>query len=570
MMLISTLLVAELLASGRAAVARPALDGGITIDGDLSDWSPGLYGVAPPIPLNSAVSATEEGPAPSMEDFHADFFAVVGPKSITFAGLVIDDELKHFRGGEMWRGDMVEILLADPRGPSDYLHVGVAPSGDVFVFHPLGPKKAPLVIAGLRAAAKQFRAGYSVEVEIPFTGFGVKDKTTRFELNFAARDADSKDTTHSHLTWSGYRHNLRASFGTLIVDSTAEPKVAWPTCPKPIHVKIEKPLMSRGKELIAGETPVVLRMVNYQSARENWPNFWTSWDLARIRRDLDMAAKLNINSIRIFVFFGPFGGAKPTAEMLSRLDAVIDEAARRGILSVISFFPFDKDFREERFKEMSDHLRAIVSRYKGDPAIAMWDLMNEPDHMWQKGERGITAADVDRWTKKMLAVTKEADPTHLVTVGLAGHFAVDDKPIREEEALPYVDVISVHWYFDPARLAAGLARAQSIADKPLILQEFGATGRLYDEVSAAAHYTHVCSAAATQKIAGLAAWELFDHPVGTIAHYDRPWEEADDNYFGLLKADGTPKKTAGVYCSCLEAPMFSLPRSERSVTPKAP
>lgn len=132
-------------------------------------------------------------------------------------------------------------------------------------------------------------------------------------------------------------------------------------------VKLAKPLTSRGTAAISDMTPVRLRMVNYQSARENWPQFWLNWDLARIRRDLDLAAKLNINSIRIFVFFGPFGGAKPTAEMLSRLDAVIDEAARRGMLSAISFFPFDKDFREERFKEMSDHVRQLSPGTRATP-----------------------------------------------------------------------------------------------------------------------------------------------------------------------------------------------------------
>lgn len=170
--------------------------------------------------MNSAVSAIEEGPTPSQADFHAEFFAVVGAKSITFAALVIDDDVKHFRGGDMWRGDMVEFLLSDSRG--DYLHVGVAPSGDNFVFNPLGPNKTVRVFPGLKSAAKQLSGGYAIEVEIPFAAFGAKEKATRFEFNLAARDADAADATHTHLTWSGYRHNLKASLGTLIVDQTVE------------------------------------------------------------------------------------------------------------------------------------------------------------------------------------------------------------------------------------------------------------------------------------------------------------------------------------------------------------
>lgn len=545
----------------RAAVAGKLAKPPV-IDGALVDWSPGMFGVAPPITLGKATSVVESGKIADDDDHSVELYAAVTDSALYVAGIVTDDQVvDRHRAGEMWRGDMVEVLVAKPKG--GYLHVGVNPAGDAFLFAPL--TKGGAAAPRLRSAARKAPPGYAFELEIPFSLVGLAKGSQRLTVNFAARDADPGESPPGHRTWSGYRHNLLGSFGTLVVDGGGPAPSAWPRCREGAkEVVVESPLRARGHGLVAGERPVVLRMANYQSAEASWVQFWSQWDLARVQRELDLAARLQLNAIRIFVFFEPFGGRTPAVEMVSRLETVVDEAAKRGILTVVSFFPFDKDFRPERYEEMAEHLRHIVSRFRGDPAIAMWDLMNEPDHMWMMPDAGVTPSAVSAWASHMYPVVREADPTHLVTVGLAGHFAVNPGPVKAEEALPFVDVVSVHWYFDLSLIDRALAKARSLG-KPLVLQEFGASGLLFSEDDASAQFEVICRAAEKAEVAGLAVWELFDHPVGTIAHYPTPWREDAENYFGLLRADGTPKRQAGIFCRCLDAPKLKLLRSPTAI-----
>ena len=152
-----------------------------------------------------------------------------------------------------------------------------------------------------------------------------------------------------------------------------------------------------------------------------------------------------------------------------------------------------------------------------------------------------------------------------MTVGLAGHYAVKDGPVVAAEALPGVDVQSLHWYFGEERLSAGLARARSAMEKPLVLQEFGVSGLLWDEASAEGQYQRACRAAEAAQLAGFGAWELYDHPVGSIRWVKEPWKESQENYFGLLRPDGTPKRQAAAFCRCLDAPALRIVRPRPDV-----
>jgi hypothetical protein len=536
------------LAYRRAAVAIECSEPP-KIDGHLKDWNPGLFGVAPALAFVPAAAVVEEGQISGPQDFSSEIFLASCNGNVYVAGIVTDDTVAFERHGEMWRGDMFEVLLGTSE--EGYLHVGINPAGDVFVFHSASSNGTAQKLA-IEGAARAGGPGYFFELKIPLNALASSKETKSVPFNLAARDRDPGEAPPAHITWSGYRHNLRGSFGDLWFE-TAPPKVTktWPTCPNGPLVAITEPLKAVDRRLMAGQSPVRLRMVNYQSAEASWPDFWTNWDLGRIKKDLDLAAKLKINSIRLFVFFKEFGGADPQVEMISRLDAVIRQAALRGMISVVSFFPFDKDFRPARYAEMSAHLSRIVHAFRGDPAIAMWDLMNEPDHMWMKPESGVKPVDVYRWGRHMAEAVRRSDPTHLITVGLAGHFAVNPGPLRKDEYLDFVDVVSIHWYFDPKAMASGFEKAKKALVAPVILQEFGASGLLLTEAEADRHYQKLCGAAEKAQLSGVAAWELFDHPVGSVGHFSPAWREHTDSYFGLLDAKGQPKRQAGAFCNCL-------------------
>jgi mannan endo-1,4-beta-mannosidase len=138
------------------------------------------------------------------------------------------------------------------------------------------------------------------------------------------------------------------------------------------------------------------------------------------------------------------------------------------------------------YKEWVAHVLTRVNsitgvRYRDDPAIFAWDLMNEPEI--DNTARDAVGAPLARsWLTEMATHVRSLDPNHLVTSGDEGfldRFGVLDA--AGELALPGLDFGSWHLYPDTYRLslaqASDLLRrhsaAAAAAGKPVLLQEFG-------------------------------------------------------------------------------------------------
>ncbi len=542
--------------SRRAAVVTP-VDRAPVVDAVLDEWSPGLFAASPPVTLGAGTTFTEEGRVDSDADHSADVWLTTTPGFLHVAARVTDDDVRAgHAAGELWRDDGLELLVE--RADGGLWHLGLSPAGAAWLFGPGGG-----AAADVKVQARVGAPGYTLEVSVPLKAFAGKDAALDgLGFNLAARDVDADGTAHR--VWSGYRHAQRASLGRLVLGKRAPKPSPQPPCPAPkAIITLDRPLRAQGQALLAQDAGVTLKLVNYQPAAASWDALWTQFDVQQVAKDLALAARLGANAIRLFVFYGPFGEHEVKPALLDRLKAVVDVASSVGLVSVVSFFPFDKEFRPKAWPGMAAHVKTIVSAFQGHPGIAMWDLMNEPDHAWAAADASVSAKDVHAWAQHLYQVTKAADPTHLVTVGLAGHFAARlDGGVRAEEALPFVDVVSVHGYFDAVPLTDFLGRAQSLG-KPVVLQEYGRT-RLYwsaDEV--AAFDEGVCQAARAVKLAGVGAWELFDHPVETIGWYQQPWREGEENWFGLASARGEPWPRARAFCRCLDAPRFVITRPKR-------
>jgi Cellulase (glycosyl hydrolase family 5) len=509
----------------RGAIATRAT---VSVDGDLSEWR---FGVSPLSPVvGVAGSMVEEGEVTSAADASAEVMIAVSDHTLSLAAIVTDDRvIAEHRGGEMWRGDMLEVLFEKDGA---LVHIGFSPSGDAHVF-----SKHTLVI---KSRTRIEAPGWVLEASITTDAPG--------KINFAIKDADPGESPAGHMVWSGHRHNERASLGMLAVrEALAKQKVNL-ECTAGDVIALNSPLKARGRALIAGDAPLFLRMLNFQGAKNNWARYLEDWDEAAVMADLDRAAALKANAIRVFLFFESFGANRPKSQMLTRLDAIITGAAARGMLTVVSFFADKKDFRPSRYGEMEAHLSAVVSRYKSDAAIAMWDLMNEPDHGFALPGATFTAPQVYAWSERMLAHVKRQDPTHLVTLGLAGHFASSEKPSSKEETLALGDVMSLHWYFAREGLGKGLDRARAAFTGPIVLQEFGSTAWHETEDEAARYYESVCRQSAS--LAGVAAWELMDHPTGSIDSQTPRMTQTAENLFGLYDEAGHAKAQAAAFCRC--------------------
>jgi mannan endo-1,4-beta-mannosidase len=137
------------------------------------------------------------------------------------------------------------------------------------------------------------------------------------------------------------------------------------------------------------------------------------------------------------------------------------------------------------------HIERLVKRtntvtgipYRDDPTIMAWELMNESTTSTLEGSEARKL-----WVSEMAKVIHQLDPHHLVTPGVSVYRTESER--RDWLAvckLPEVDYCDAHVYpedllrnRDPALLESAIddfvQLANHVADKPLVLGEFGIHG----------------------------------------------------------------------------------------------
>ena len=118
-------------------------------------------------------------------------------------------------------------------------------------------------------------------------------------------------------------------------------------------------------------------------------------------------------------------------------------------------------------------LRRAVERHKDSPAIAMWEIINEPGH-----QSTVDATTMKRFLDAAAAEIKAIDPHHLVESGTLAEYTPGTADYAYVHSGPDIDVASLHEYdYDPAHplsrhLPKTLSRMYTI-NKPMIIGEVG-------------------------------------------------------------------------------------------------
>ena len=159
--------------------------------------------------------------------------------------------------------------------------------------------------------------------------------------------------------------------------------------------------------------------------------------------DLDQIKNMGFNCVRVPFWFRNFyyddNGTKILDENgewdFSRLDWVVNECSERELYVILDMHGavgyqsdaphngkadscglYDKTEQGERYRELTDELwTAIATRFKGNPAVAMYDLLNEPMCDVDAGE--ITRRINNEYIYSRLYDTvRAADPDHIITL----------------------------------------------------------------------------------------------------------------------------------------------------------
>lgn len=259
---------------------------------------------------------------------------------------------------------------------------------------------------------------------------------------------------------------------------------------------------------------------NYYDPHTGWaPKLWQQFDAERVRQHFAIMRELGVNCARVFLTAGSF---QPTPEhieepALKKLDKLVEIARESGIRLLLtgpdhwegtpSYWRPDRFAGEAAVHALEHFWEVVGSRYKGEPAIFAWDLLNEPELPWfvehwhpqwnawlqktyesydaLKAAWGDELTETDRWgevavpknqpdlgsprlrdwqhfrehladewVRRQAEALRRADPTHLVTVGYIqwSYPLVHSGPpgryaaFNPRRQTRWLDFVTVHFY----------------------------------------------------------------------------------------------------------------------------
>lgn len=238
-----------------------------------------------------------------------------------------------------------------------------------------------------------------------------------------------------------------------------------------------------------------MRGANYvPSYARNDVQTWMDYDPAVIDRELGYAARMKLNTVRVFLQFAVY--ERDPKLFLERFESFLSLCGKHHIQmmpvvfdSCFGDFPDLERYREkdwmacpgqnrlgrEHWPKLEKYVDDVVGTYKNDKRIVMWDVMNEPTCTSFNGEEDKRL--IWAFLGHFLDYVKEQDPNHLRCVGF-------ELSSLNKRFLDKLDVLAIHNYSGGLRediLAMKELARQS--GKPVIVSEVaGRPGQPFDYV----------------------------------------------------------------------------------------
>ena len=219
--------------------------------------------------------------------------------------------------------------------------------------------------------------------------------------------------------------------------------------------------------------PSFFRGFNYTPANVATPRHhidcWVKYDSATIEFDLDLAKKLDLNQVRVFVPYAVYTEDKDA--LPGKLKHFVRECYARGIgvMPVVGSGPWLRDSTQRALG--TEWVQFLIDAISEEPGLLAWDAMNEPD--WPTSPAELVQRKFDN-AKFMAKTFRELDAKTPVTIGMA---FVDGMI----ELADYVDLLQFHDYMQTrSQIRNNIIRAKEFAakvNKPLINGELGCIAR---------------------------------------------------------------------------------------------
>ncbi len=208
-------------------------------------------------------------------------------------------------------------------------------------------------------------------------------------------------------------------------------------------------------------------------------------DQETLERHLSYAKRLTINSTRFWMNMESY--EKDPKGYFDTLENFMNTCWKFGLSSMPILFNGNyiheyTEPSEEWYSRAEKYANAFISRFKDEPYILMWDVINEPmcnDYMntakeISKEEYEARFAKLEKYVRRLCEIVRKADPEGCMTVG---HENVDH--LRSSNDL--VDVICFHDYLSIRKdIEAAILVAEDYGrqyGKPILNTETGCVGR---------------------------------------------------------------------------------------------
>jgi len=259
---------------------------------------------------------------------------------------------------------------------------------------------------------------------------------------------------------------------------------------------------------------------NYYDPHTGWaPKIWRQFDAEKVREHFQLMSKIGINCARVFLTAGSFQPDAKTVDeqSLKKLDTLVKIARETGIRLILtgpdhwegspSYWRPDRFAGEEALRALEHFWEVLGQRYRDEPAIFAWDLLNEPHLPWfvkgwdirwnawlektyrnrdslkiawgeeltEKDRWGEVAMPenrdeagnprlrdwqlfreylADEWVHRQVKAIRSVDPTHLITVGYiqwSYPLVRPGRPSRYAAFNPHrqkhwLDFVTIHFY----------------------------------------------------------------------------------------------------------------------------
>lgn len=330
----------------------------------------------------------------------------------------------------------------------------------------------------------------------------------------------------------------------------------------------------RAGRLFRGEEPTVVHGVVYHPSAAGTA-MWRQADQDEIRRDFAAIAGYGFNTVRLFLYWRD---AQPTedeisAEVLGRLRACVDEAARHGLACLVSLLTIFMngellDLPWRRGRDLWRHtgmvaaeeryVSAVASALAGSPNLLGFDLGDEVTAVAPTAADTLTADEVAAWYARLGDAIRRHAPGALVCQANNAS-AVFGPGAFTVASAGRLDINAVHGFpsWAPGSIESSLSvKATNLvpflasvagAYKPAIVDELACYGA--GEATAAAYLGATAVSCVANGAIGFICWCWQDLVYSGEPFGERPLER----YMGLLRADGSGKPTLSAAVAAIQA-----------------